>query len=156
MRRRDKADKIIYIYKADYKLTLLQKYLRIVSYRHCIPLDIEILPAGCTRWESHTFTNEAPGVWHRRTLISGGLNIPSPTQVAVFENEAFWSDITMQGVLRMDMLQGESSLVTIYQNRSELPVAIKIMHKTKQERSIRGTEAVCLILISFSCKTIEI
>lgn len=74
----------------------------------------------------------------RRTVISGGLNIPAPTAVAVFENEAFWTDLTKQGVMRVNMYQGVSSLQQIYQNQSAIPVSIKVIHTSKQNRISQG------------------
>ncbi|KAK7507961.1 hypothetical protein BaRGS_00000926, partial [Batillaria attramentaria] len=76
---------------------------------------------------------------NRRTVISGGLNIPSPTSVAVFENEAFWTDFTKQGVLSIDMYKGASSSQQLYQDQSSLPTTVRVMHKSLQGKPARGS-----------------
>ena len=73
-------------------------------------------------------------------MVSHRNNIPSPTAVAVFENMAFWTDITKQGVAKVDMYDKASvaSPTLLLHDNSFIPSAVKIMHTSLQDASKRG------------------
>jgi hypothetical protein len=71
--------------------------------------------------------------------VSHRRNIPSPTSVAVFEDLAFYTDITKQGVLRLNMYDRSGAApITLYNDSTTLPSAVKVMHKSLQDSSGRG------------------
>ncbi|XP_076440226.1 low-density lipoprotein receptor-related protein 2-like [Babylonia areolata] len=79
---------------------------------------------------------------NRRTVVSHRNNIPSPTSVAVFEDLAFWTDLTRQGVLRVNMYDraSVSEPTLLLHNTSFHPNAVRVMHRSLQDSSARGSK----------------
>lgn len=72
---------------------------------------------------------------NRQTVVSHRRNIPAPTSVSVFENLAFFTDITKQAVIRVNMydrLSG-SAPITLYHDNSSMLLSVKVMHRSLQD-----------------------
>lgn len=69
----------------------------------------------------------------RHTIIRGSSKVPSPIRLTVFENVAYWTDSTRQGVLRLDM-HNISDIEVIYRERRLIkePRGIKAVHSLRQ------------------------
>ncbi|KAF7489353.1 hypothetical protein SSS_07649 [Sarcoptes scabiei] len=69
----------------------------------------------------------------RHTIIRGSTKVPSPVRMTVFENYAYWTDSTRQGVLRLNLYK-TSDIEILYRERTIVkePRSIKSVHALRQ------------------------
>ena len=69
----------------------------------------------------------------RHTIIRGSTKVPSPVRMTVFENYAYWTDSTRQGVLRLN-LYNNSDIAILYRERRIIkePRSIHTVHSLRQ------------------------
>ncbi|CAL1543757.1 unnamed protein product, partial [Lymnaea stagnalis] len=94
---------------------------------------------------------------YRRTVISGGLLIPAPVSVAIFENQVFFADITRLGVMRVDKNDDSvqpKSLQQTYKMDVGVPTAVLAFHhslyKLTQRASNPCTNSPCQHICALS------
>ncbi|XP_035827354.1 low-density lipoprotein receptor-related protein 2 [Aplysia californica] len=78
---------------------------------------------------------------NRRTIVSGGLRIPAPVSVTVFENQLFFADITKLGVLRVnktDSAFAPRTLKQVLRMDVGVPAAVVAVHDSLQTLRSRG------------------
>lgn len=78
----------------------------------------------------------------RHTIIRGSTKVPSPVRMAVFENYAYWTDSTRQGVLRLNLY-----------NNSDIDVLYRERRVVKEPRSIRTIHALRQPIVFNPCTT---
>ncbi|XP_050419520.1 low-density lipoprotein receptor-related protein 2 [Patella vulgata] len=66
----------------------------------------------------------------RRTIISGGIQVPSGLALNMFEDQLYWTDATKMGALRVSVYGGEAK--QIYQSSGNILKSIKVFHPSKQ------------------------
>uniref|UniRef100_A0A2C9KAN0 EGF-like domain-containing protein n=1 Tax=Biomphalaria glabrata TaxID=6526 RepID=A0A2C9KAN0_BIOGL len=69
----------------------------------------------------------------RRTVLSGGLHIPAPVSVAIFESQLFFADITKLGIMRVDRNDSTvapKTLKQIYKAENGIPTAVVVSHSS--------------------------
>lgn len=69
----------------------------------------------------------------RHTILRGSSKVPSPVRMSIFENSAFWTDGTRQGVVRVD-LYNTTNIEVIYRERRLIkePRGIRTIHSLRQ------------------------
>ena len=69
----------------------------------------------------------------RHTIIRGSTKVPSPVRMTVFENYAYWTDSTRQGVLRLN-LYNNTDIEILYRERKIIkePRSIRTVHSLRQ------------------------
>ncbi|ESO92116.1 hypothetical protein LOTGIDRAFT_175728 [Lottia gigantea] len=70
-----------------------------------------------------------------RTILSGGIQVPSALSLAVFEDYVYWTDATKKGVLKVNMYGGDPE--QIYETRGNIVGSIKVSHINKQPQPAR-------------------
>ncbi|XP_059178824.1 low-density lipoprotein receptor-related protein 2-like isoform X2 [Physella acuta] len=82
----------------------------------------------------------------RRTIVSGGLNIPAPVSVAIFENQIFFADITKLGAIRINKNDNSvepKTLKQIYKADSGIPTSVTTYHPHMHVLSSRAGTNPC-------------
>ncbi|KAK3804170.1 hypothetical protein RRG08_023533 [Elysia crispata] len=79
---------------------------------------------------------------NRRTVISGGHNIPAPVAVAVFENHVFYADITKLAVMQANKSAKSwpINLTHFYKVDHGVPTAIAVSHPSLQVLTSRAKD----------------
>lgn len=71
-------------------------------------------------------------------MITGGVNIPRPFGLSLFENQLYWSDYTKMGLLRVDKMGGPASIKQIYREVNSQPGSVRVYHPSTQATNMRG------------------